>query len=116
MAERFCEVDHPPAKRSKPNYQVCGHCNKELSAKIFKEHKRLYYDGTSKSWAKDVIDADNLSSSEFSSLDDFDVTVGDNTDNTGSAGQTHHYSDDSDCIWEEPLRPPDENNATDQGI
>ena len=110
------EVDYPSAKRSKPDYRVCGHCNKELSAKIYKKHKRLYYDATNKSWTKDISDEDNLSSSEFSSLDEFDVAVGDNTDkHADGTRQLDHDSDDSDCNWEEPLGPPDESDTTDQG-
>lgn len=116
MAERVCEVEYPSAKRSKPNYKVCGHCNKELRAKIYKEHKRLYYDAANKSWVKDIIDGDSLSSSEFSSLDEFDVAVDDNTENTESARQKDHDSDDSNCSWEEPLGPPEDSDTTVQGI
>ena len=117
MAEEFFEGDYLPAKRNKPNYKVCEHCSKELSAKIYKEHKRLYYDPVNKSWAEDLIDGDDLSSSEFSSLDEFEFdTVGDNIENAESTRQEKHDSDDSDCNWEDPLGPPDENDTTtDQG-
>ena len=94
-------MDCPSAKRSKTNYRMCGHCHKELSIKIYKEHRRLYYDTANKSWVEDIesIDAhaDDCSSSELSSIDDIDVAV--------SVGQGEHEnqnSDDSDA-FEEPM-------------
>lgn len=61
MAER------PSAKRRR----VCEHCSKEVNIKIYKEHKRLYYDARSRSWVKEEQDA---SSSEITSIDECDVT------------------------------------------
>ena len=98
------------AKRNKPNYKICGHCNKELSDKLYKEHKRLYYHVANKSWAKHISDGDDLSSSEFSSLDEFHLTVDDSMENADS---TRPQEYDSDCNWEEPLAPPTENDTTD---
>lgn len=61
-----------PPKRRRSNYFVCGHCNKELSKKIFKRHKSLYYDGNTKLWVTEG-DGEALSSSDFSSLDESEV-------------------------------------------
>ena len=115
MAERDC---YPSAKRSKSNYKLCGHCNKELSAKIYKEHIRLYYDAANKLWVQDEFDGDNLSSSEFSSLDKFDVAVDYDTKNAESIGHNNrdHDSDNSDCNWEELLGLPNERGTTVEGI
>lgn len=99
-------MEYPSAKRSKPSYKVCGHCHKELSEKIYKDHKRLYYDAVKKTWAEDNPEGDGSdSSSEFSSLDEFDISV----DGSGESikHQGPNDSDNSDFIWEEPLRCPE---------
>lgn len=58
-------------KRRKLNYLICGHCNKELREKKFKEHRKLYYDSVKKLWITEI--EDNPSSSDFRSLDEFDL-------------------------------------------
>ena len=61
-----------------------------------------------------IRDGDNLSSSEFSSLDEFDLALDDNTENADSTRQQEY---DSECNWEEPLGSPAEtDDTTDQGI
>ena len=93
-------MECPSTKRSKPNYKVCGHCHKELSLKIYKEHKRLYYKAVKKSWVEDNNndeEGSDQSSSGFSSLDEFNVSVDGSIENVESTKhQDHHDSDDSD--------------------
>ena len=104
-------IELPFTKKIKPNYKLCGHCDKELSEKIFKEHKRLYYDLASKSWTRDESDECN-SSSEFSSLDEFSFTLScDKSD--GSMQDSDNFIDASD--QEEQLNSTDGENPS-QGI
>jgi len=67
----------PVAKRRR-SYRVCEHCGKEVNIKIYREHKRLYFDATTNTWAKDHDDVTE-SSSELSSFDDFDLDEGVNS-------------------------------------
>lgn len=73
-SESESESETVPAKKYKSSckYRLCGHCNRELNRKIFKEHKRLYYDETRKLWIKER-NYDEVSSSDFSSLDELDL-------------------------------------------
>jgi len=71
----------PAVKKTKFSYKICSHCCKEVSKKIYKEHRRLFYDNTKKIWAKELdklmlrTDEDSFTS-DFSSLDEFDVKGG----------------------------------------
>ena len=89
MAQRQVYSRLPIAKRSKASYKVCGHCNRELSAKKFKEHKLLFFDESTQSWTKDLNSYNSGSSSEFSSLDDFEIGF-------GSVADSAQQSDDAD--------------------
>ena len=66
------DSEQSSSKSRKLSYKVCLHCNKELNMKIYKEHRKLYYDANKGIWNQDAIllDSDNEEcSSEFSSLD-----------------------------------------------
>ena len=65
MAESV--VNQPPTKRRK----VCEHCGKYITLKIYKEHRRLFYNQSNKAWVKDQEEA--VSSSEISSIDEIDL-------------------------------------------
>ena len=80
-------------RRKCSNYNLCGHCNKEVNTKIYKEHKMLYYDAATKAWTKD--DAEDDLSSDLTSLDEFEVAV-------TSEGSVQYESDDLDDCWEDP--------------
>lgn len=103
-------VEYPSAKRSKPDYKICGQCHKELNLKIYKEHKRLYYDAVNKSWVEDDAQGDDQSSSDLSSIDDIDLLINCSSENA-TQGENQH-SDNSDFLWEEPLSTPED---TDEG-
>ena len=51
----------------KRKYRVCQHCDKEVSVRVYKKHKRLYFSTSKNSWTKE--EDQHLSSSELSSLD-----------------------------------------------
>lgn len=107
-------MECPSAKKSKPNYKLCSHCHKELNLKIYKEHKRLYYDPVKKSWVKDdKCDAqgDDQSSSDLSSIDDIDLLINCSSENA-TQGEHQHSDDSDDFQWEEPLGTPED---TDEG-
>ena len=110
MAESDGTGESPCAKRRKANYKLCGHCDKELSMKIFKEHRRLYYDSANKSWIRDGND-DDISSSHFSSLEEYEFRVAETT-----ATNIHvpygDQSSDSESSWEGHL----DFSTTNQGI
>ena len=57
-----------PFVKHKCSYRVCEHCSRELSVKIYREHKRLYYNPTTNTWAKDHEELSQCSS-ELSSED-----------------------------------------------
>ena len=57
----------PVAKR-RCMYRVCEHCGKEVSIRVYKEHKRLYYSTTTNSWTRVNCDIP-VSSSELSEVD-----------------------------------------------
>lgn len=84
MAERA-----PPTKRRR----VCEHCHKEVSIKIYREHKRLFYNENSKSWVIDRAEA--LSSTDISSVDELDLTV------MSSDGKSATNDSDGDIQWDE---------------
>ena len=66
MAESV--VNQPPTKRRK----VCEHCGKDIiTLKIYKEHRRLFYNQRNKAWVKYQEEA--VSSSEISSIDEIDL-------------------------------------------
>ena len=90
MAERA-----PPTKRRR----VCEHCRKEVSIKIYREHKRLFYNESSKSWVIDSAEA--LSSTDISSVDELDLTVISNDGKSATNGS------DGDIQWDE--------NSSDEG-
>ena len=109
-------MECPSAKKSRLDYKVCGHCHKELNLKIYKEHKRLYYNPVSKSWVQleddkcDVQGSDE-SSSDLSSIDD---VIDFSSDNAAQGEHVHQHSDESDeFLWEEPLSTPED---ADKGI
>ena len=62
------EVLLPVKQRKCILYRVCEHCDKEVSIKVYKEHKRLYFSTSTNSWTKEY-DDQHLSSSELSGLD-----------------------------------------------
>ena len=81
--------------------------------KIYKDHKRLYYNAIDKSWVQDGASdtqAGDLSSSEFSSIDDIDLVTSEN-DNIATREGENPESDESDFQWEEPTQA----EQTDQG-
>ena len=88
--------EEPPPKRRKQTYKLCGHCNKELSNKIFKQHKMLYYDPATKKWTEEL-DNDNLSSSELESLDEFLIDENEPRPDSDATGC------DSEWGWDDPL-------------
>lgn len=94
-----CEK-YPAAKNRKLSYKVCLHCNKELNIKIYKEHKRLYYDASKGVWSQEslLLDSDKEEcSSEFSSIDEMNYnTDGMNSGNELIEEQYHSESDFSD--------------------
>ena len=49
-------------------YRVCEHCGKEVSIRVCKEHKRLYYSTTTNSWTRVHCDIP-VSSSMLSEVD-----------------------------------------------
>ena len=110
MAERgACK---PRAKR-KRKYKNCEHCRKDLSVKIYKEHKRLYYDPATTSWCKDLDEQDD-SSTEFSdAFSDIDMIL-DSVSEKSTASCC-----ESDIVWDEKLsadyrqRSADDENTTD---
>ena len=85
------ENNEPRSKRLKRSYssryRLCGHCDRELSVKFYKEHRRLYYDSERDTWIKDIKEDSDCSSTEFSSVDDVGAT-------------SHTESIDSDCNFQ----------------
>ena len=67
----------PVSKKGKLSYNFCLHCNKELNIKIYKEHKRLYYDTDKGIWSQDValLNHNNEELSDFNSpgVSDYDT-------------------------------------------
>ncbi len=53
-------------------YKVCPHCDKELNLKIFREHKRLYYDSHRKKWCREERKECSIRSSDESELSGFE--------------------------------------------
>ena len=43
-----------PRKRPRAGYQHCPHCDKLMSTKLLKEHRRLYWDAGAKVWHCDA--------------------------------------------------------------
>lgn len=82
-------------------YRVCPHCDSEVSTKIFKQHRRLYYDYSTKSWTKE--NEEDVSSSDISSVEEY---VCHNNSNS-----------ESDIDWDENnMEVTEETNpAADQG-
>ena len=103
MAERG--TCRPPTKRRR-KYKSCEHCRKELSIKIYKEHKRLYYDPATKSWCNDLDEQDN-SSTEFSSVSDIDIVV----DSDSEKSKASDY--ESDIVWDEKLSTDNRQSSAD---
>lgn len=104
-------MECPTAKRTKSDYQICGHCHKELNIMIYKDHKRLYYDAVNRSWVQDDnsdAHGGDESSCDFSSLEDIDLSINCSSENASNAIQgEHQHSDDSGFLWEEPLGTPE---------
>ena len=65
---RACELTGHGRKRCKPTStkrkRVCEHCGKDITLKIYREHRRLFYNQSNKAWVKDQEEA--VSSSEIS--------------------------------------------------
>ena len=59
----------------RPRRRFCEHCNKELSIKIFREHKRLYYNSSSHTWVRERCEERESSSSEITSVEEYDFTA-----------------------------------------
>ena len=55
----------------KIKYNKCPHCKCELTYKKFKEHKKLFYNDATKTWAEDAANETDLI--DFSEVDDFMV-------------------------------------------
>lgn len=112
MAEGTDSMMFTAPKRSKQSYVVCNHCNKELRLKKYKEHRRLYFDDETQSWAKDS-DQDSVSS-EFSSLDEFEV--GSVQEDSVVCSSQNDLSGDSNDGFEDPLcNSEHETSVQDQG-
>ena len=62
------EEGPPVAKRAR-TYRMCEHCSKEVSVRVYKNHRRLYFNAASNTWTKED---QELSSSELSTVD-FDI-------------------------------------------
>lgn len=91
MAESLaCGASAVPAKRVRR--QFCEHCNKELNLKIFREHKRLYYNSSSRTWVREGRES---SSSEITSVEEFDFTA-----NTCSP-DSHDSCKSEDIDWDD---------------
>jgi len=60
--------EHLATKSRKVEYELCSHCNKEISNKVYKEHRRLYFDLSLREWNQEVLSDNDDTSSEFSSL------------------------------------------------
>ena len=89
VEERLRVMLTPLAKRRR----ICEHCNRELSIKLYKEHKRLYYDVSSMSWAKE-----KTASSDITSLDECELTV-------APISTEKHSCDESDKLcWMNMMR------------
>lgn len=58
-------------------YRICEHCNKEVNIKVYKEHKRLYFNITTNSWTKEHQDISSLELSAFDS--EFEIAAGEYT-------------------------------------
>ena len=104
MAERG--ACRPRAKRRR-KYKNCEHCRKDLSIKIYKEHKRLYYNPATKSWCKDLDQQDD-SSTEFSdAFSDIDKLMdSDSEKSTASCCE-------SDNLWNDELSTDNRQSSTD---
>lgn len=61
------DASPPVRKRKCTLYRVCEHCDKEVSMRVYKEHKRLYFSTSTNTWTKENKAAN--SSSELSGLD-----------------------------------------------
>lgn len=62
--------------RLRNRYHLCPHCNKNLNIKRFKEHKRLYFNESSKQWifeGRSKESGEDSNSDSFSSLDECDT-------------------------------------------
>ena len=59
--------------RRRLTHKFCPHCCKDINTKTYKEHRRLYFDATSKSWLTvetsnvETYESDSSGSSPFSS-------------------------------------------------
>ena len=96
VEERLRVTLTPLAKRRR----ICEHCNRDLSIKLYREHKRLYYAVSSMSWVKEKCDEQELSSSDITSLDECELTV-------APISTENHSCDESDKLcWDEHDESP----------
>lgn len=64
------EPSEPLRKRKRLlEYRRCPHCKNMLKFKKFQDHKRLFYDATTKEWIKEMTDTSD-SDIEISDVDD----------------------------------------------
>ena len=97
-------------KRSRYSYKVCGHCNRELSVKKYREHKRFHFQEDTQSWVKEIVNSDDGSATtEISSLDDFEVGFGATDGTTLCPGMNFSEINDSDDCFEDPIVSDHEN-------
>lgn len=57
---------HSRKRKRLLEYRVCPHCKNMLKFKEFQEHRRLFYDATTKLWAREVMSDTSESDFEFS--------------------------------------------------
>ena len=87
MAESV--VNQLPRKRRR----VCEHCGKDVTLKIYREHKRLFYNQSKKAWVTDQEEA--VSSSEISSVDELDLGQ------EQECGENSAISSESNIEWDQ---------------
>lgn len=120
LQESFIETDvnnhHdlPAVKKTKVYYyKFCPHCCKEVSKKIYKEHRRLFYDNSEKIWTKEKAmchNDDESCTSDFSSLDEFDMK-GDYLEMVSEVDRASIFSDSEQENEEDHSIPTSHHNA-----
>lgn len=92
-------------KKPKLTHKLCPHCNKQLNIKTYKEHKRLHFHESSRSWYKSTptLECDGSDSSEISSPDSPEMDS-----SSESSGMCPLGMDDSDpqFLQHSPSNPP----------
>lgn len=76
-------------------YRECPHCQKQLSLKIFREHKKLHYNASTKMWTKALRDdasSRNDTSSSFEFMEEPELRTSSDTDDVSSTLLTDENS------------------------